>query len=90
MVLGRLHQSPNGIVLKRPYYNIACAAYRPAIAALTNLVPTTQILFGSDNPFVSLAESAEGIVQLGFSAGDLQRRLGAITRLALLPRLKTI
>jgi hypothetical protein len=53
MVLGRLHQSPNGIVLKRLYYNIAGAAYRPAIAALTSLG------FGSDNPFVSFAETAK-------------------------------
>jgi 6-methylsalicylate decarboxylase len=99
MLLGRMHQygpkniaekAPNGIEyeLKRLYYDIAGTAYRPAIAALTSLVPTTQILFGSDNPFVPLAETAEGMMQLGFSADDL-RRIGRDNALGLLPRLKT-
>jgi predicted TIM-barrel fold metal-dependent hydrolase len=99
MLLGRMHQygpkniaeiAPNGIEyeLKRLYYDIAGTAYRPAIAALTNLVPTTQILFGSDNPFVPLALTAEGMTQVGFSAADLQR-IGSENSLALLPRLKT-
>jgi predicted TIM-barrel fold metal-dependent hydrolase len=99
MVLGRMHQYapkniaekvPNGIdyELKRLYYDIAGTAYRPAIAALTSLVSTTQILFGSDNPFVPLAETAEGMMQLAFSAADLQL-IGRDNALALLPRLKT-
>jgi len=98
MLLGRMHQygpkdmadkAPNGIEyeLKRHYYDIAGTAYRPAIAALTNLVPTTQILFGSDNPFVPLAETAEGMMQLGFSEDDL-RKIGRENALRLLPRLK--
>ena len=99
MVLGRMHQyankniaekAPNGIEyeLKRLHYDIAGTAYRPAIAALTNLVPTTQILFGSGNPFIPLAETTEGMMQLGFSADDL-RLVGRENALALLPRLKT-
>ena len=98
MLLGRMHQygpkniaekAPNGIEyeLKRLYYDIAGTAYRPAIAALTSLVPTTRILFGSDNPFVPLAETAEGMKQLGFSADDLTR-IGRDNALTLLPRLK--
>ena len=98
MLLGRMHQYgpkdlaekvPNGIEyeLKRLYYDIAGTAYKPAIAALTSLVPTTQILFGSDNPFVPLAETAEGMMQLGFSADDLER-IGRNNALTLLPRLK--
>jgi predicted TIM-barrel fold metal-dependent hydrolase len=98
MVLGRMHQYapsnmreklPNGIEyeLRRLYYDIAGTAYRPAIAALTSLVPATQILFGSDNPFIPLAETAQGMMQLGLSAGDL-RRIGRDNALALLPGLK--
>lgn len=63
MVLGRMQQygpkdiaekAPSGIEYEpqRLHYDIAGRAYRPAIAALTSLVPTTQIVFGSDNPFV--------------------------------------
>lgn len=98
MLLGRMKQygpkdlsakAPNGIEyeLKQLHYDIAGTAYRPAIAALTSLVPTTQILFGSDNPFVPLADTAQGMMQLGFSAADLQR-IGRDNALALLPSLK--
>ncbi len=98
MLLGRMHQyatkniaekAPNGIEyeLKRLYYDIAGTAYRPAIAALTSLVPTTQVLFGSDNPFVPLADTAEGMMGLGFSENDL-RKIGRDNALALLPSLK--
>jgi len=98
MLLGRMHQygpksiaekAPNGIEyeLKRHHYDIAGTAYGPAMAALKSLVPTTQILFGSDDPFVPLAETAEGMMQLGFSADDLDR-IGRSNALTLLPRLK--
>jgi 6-methylsalicylate decarboxylase len=97
MVLGRLHQyaakniaekAPNGIEyeLKRMYYDIAGTAYLPAIAALTNLVATTHILFGSDNPYVPLALTAEGMLQVGFSTSDLQL-IGRDNALTLIPRL---
>lgn len=97
MALGRMHQyapknitekAPNGIEyeLKRQYYDIAGTAYRPAIAALTSLVPIPHILFGSDNPYVPLAETAGGMLQVGFSASDLQL-IGHDNALALLPQL---
>lgn len=100
MLLGRMHQygpknlsemAPNGIEyeLKRLHYDIAGTTFRPAIAALTSLVPTTQILFGSDDPFVPLASTAEGMMQVGFSADDLQR-IGRENALALLPQLKAV
>jgi predicted TIM-barrel fold metal-dependent hydrolase len=84
MVAGRMRQYapannsqtvPNGIEyeLKRLYFDLAGTAYPPAIAALTRLVSTTQILFGSDNPFIPLAETADGVMNLGFSESDLQR-----------------
>ena len=99
MVYGRMIQygpkniaekAPNGIEyeLRRLYYDIAGTAFRPAIAALTSLVPTTQILLGSDNPYVPLGDTAQGMTQLGLSAADL-RAIGRDNALALLPRLKT-
>jgi predicted TIM-barrel fold metal-dependent hydrolase len=99
MVVGRMQQyapksiaekAPKGVEyeIKRLHYDIAGTAFRPAFAALTSLVPTTQILFGSDNPFVPLANTAEGMTQLGLSADEL-RLIGRDNALALLPRLKT-
>src|SRR5262249_35129932 len=66
----------------------AGTAYRPPIAALTSLVATSQILFGSDNPFIPLAETAEGLKHLGFSEADLQQ-IGRDNAIELLPRLRS-
>ena len=68
------------------YYDIAGTAYPPAIAALTKLVPISQILFGSDNPFVPLKETARRMKELGLSAAEL-RAIGGENALALLPNL---
>jgi hypothetical protein len=79
MVMGRLHDyppktiaevAPNGIdyELARLYYDIAGTA----IAALTKLVPVTQILFGSDNPFLPLKEAARRMKALGLSPAELR------------------
>lgn len=100
MMVVRMHQYaaknvadklPDGIEyeLKRLHYGIAGTAYGPAIAALTHLIPITQILFGSENPFIPLAETAEGMTQLGFSEDDL-RLIGRDNAIALLPRLKAL
>jgi predicted TIM-barrel fold metal-dependent hydrolase len=99
MVVGRMHQyapkniaekAPNGIEyeLARQHYDIAGTAYRPAIAALMSLVPSSQILFGSDNPFVPLSLTADGFVRLGLSVGEV-RRIGRDNALALLPELQS-
>jgi predicted TIM-barrel fold metal-dependent hydrolase len=98
MMLGRMRQYapanigekvPDGIEyeLRRLYYDIAGTAQRPAIAALTSFVPTTQILFGSDNPFIPLNETAEDVTKLGFSESDLQR-ITHDNAVGLMPQLK--
>ena len=81
-------KAPKGIEyeLRRLYYDIADTAFAPAIAALTSLVPTTQILFGSDNPYAPVAETVRRMRQLGLSDADL-RAIGRENALALLPRL---
>ncbi len=82
-------KAPNGIdaELRRLHYDIAATEYHPAIAALTSLVPTSQILLGSDNPFNPLEHTIDRLRQLGFSDADL-RAIGRENALALLPRLK--
>ncbi len=79
---------PDGVEaeLKRLHYEIANSANKPAIAALTSLVPMTQIMFGSDFPLVPLPATAGGLRGLGLSPSDL----AAISRqnaLRLFPRL---
>jgi 6-methylsalicylate decarboxylase len=78
---------PNGIEfeLKRLYYDIASSANPPSMAALLKLVPTSQILFGSDYPFVPIAETADGMTHLGLSPSDLQA-IGRDNAAGLIPR----
>ena len=80
---------PNGVAyeLKRLYYEIANSANRSAFASLNNLVPTSQIMFGTDYPFVPIEATADGMETLGLSARELQS-IGRDNALSLLPRLK--
>jgi predicted TIM-barrel fold metal-dependent hydrolase len=80
---------PRGVEheLRRLYYDIAISGYRPALAALTSLVPLSQILFGSDHPFRPLAESAGTMNELGLSAAELNA-IAWDNALAVLPRLR--
>jgi predicted TIM-barrel fold metal-dependent hydrolase len=82
---------PNGVdyELKRLYYDIAVSGYRPAVTALTGLIPMRQILFGSDFPYRPLGETADTMPQLGLSKADLHV-IGRDNALALLPRLKQV
>ncbi|MGH9761391.1 MAG: amidohydrolase family protein, partial [Blastocatellia bacterium] len=81
--------APNGVEyeLKRLHYEIANSANRSSISALTNLVPISQILFGSDFPFVPTRVTAVGMTHVGLSAAEL-RVIGRENAIALLPRLK--
>ena len=58
-----------------------------ALLALMNLVPTTQMLFGSDHPYMNTAPSANGLDSFGLPASDLAaiNRGNAVT---LSPRMK--
>jgi predicted TIM-barrel fold metal-dependent hydrolase len=57
------------------------------LSALTKLIPTSQILFGTDYPIVPPPVSAGPLDHFGFSAGDLQAiNRGNAERL--FPRLK--
>jgi len=81
---------PNGVEyeLKRLYYEIAGSANRPAMSALMNLVPMTQIVFGSDYPWGRTSANADGLNNLGLADADL-RAIERQNAVALFPRLKT-
>jgi predicted TIM-barrel fold metal-dependent hydrolase len=81
---------PNGVEyeLKRLYYEIAGSANRPAMSALMNLVPTTQIMFGSDYPWGRTGATLEGLNKLRLSSAEV-RAIGRENSLTLFPRLRT-
>jgi predicted TIM-barrel fold metal-dependent hydrolase len=65
---------PNGVEaeLKRFYYDTAQAAHPYALASLTKLVPTSQIVFGTDYPYRTAIDHVKGLASYGFGASDLQ------------------
>lgn len=79
---------PQGVEyeLKRLYYEIANSANKSAMSALMNLVPTSQIMFGSDNPFVPLAATVQGLAHLGLTPAEMQA-IGRGNAIRLMPRL---
>ena len=80
---------PRGFMaeLRKFHYDLAGAANRGAIASLQQLVPATQILFGTDfPPGGSSAAVAKTLTELGmFSASDL-RAIDRENAVRLLPR----
>ena len=80
---------PRGVVteLKRFFYDIAWSAHPAALASLTRLVSTSQILFGSDYPYRTGEDHVKGLMEYGFSAADL-RAIDRDNALRLLPRLR--
>jgi 6-methylsalicylate decarboxylase len=80
---------PNGVMyeLEKLYYDTASAGFPSSMAALLSVVPSRQILFGTDYPFLKPATAIEGLAQSKLSASDLE----AIERMnakGLLPRLQ--
>ena len=73
--------------VKQLYFDVAHATYPAPLSALTKVVPTSQILFGSDYPIVPFPVSAGPLDHSGFSESDLQAiNRGNAERL--FPRLK--
>ncbi len=58
--------------LRRFYYDTAGSANPVNMRALTTLVPTSQIVFGTDAPFVDGATTVEGLRHCGFSDDELR------------------
>lgn len=72
--------------LGRLYYDTANSAYAPTMAALLKLVPLSQVLFGSDYPYLTIGQNLDDMA----SAGLTQAQCLAIDRdnpLALMPQL---
>jgi 6-methylsalicylate decarboxylase len=73
--------------LRKLYYDTASASSPPSMAALREMAPASNILFGSDYPFVKASVMVEELRHVPMSEGERQ----AIERdnaLALVPRLR--
>jgi len=80
---------PNGVLaeLRKLYYDTASADSEGSMAALRVMAPLNHILFGTDYPFVKVAEGVKHMQENEMSAADRE----AVDRgnaIALLPRLK--
>jgi predicted TIM-barrel fold metal-dependent hydrolase len=82
-------RAPNGVgaEVRKLYFDLSNATYPAALDALADVVPVSQMLFGSDYPFVKVSATVDGLGQGRFSKSDLE----AINRgnaLRLFPQMK--
>jgi predicted TIM-barrel fold metal-dependent hydrolase len=81
---------PDGIdfELQRLYYETANAAFVPNMAALLKYVEVSQVVFGTDYPYVSVEENVGDLLKAGLSAADL-KAIESENAKKLIPRLRT-
>ena len=73
--------------LRRFYYDTAGSANPVQMVSLKMIVPTTQIVFGTDFPFGNSAGTGRGLQSCGFTADEL-RGIDRDNALRILPRFK--
>jgi predicted TIM-barrel fold metal-dependent hydrolase len=82
---------PGGVLgeLRKQHYDVANASDPAPLAALTDLVPSSQLLFGSDFPFVPIDRTTGPLDHANFSADEMKAiNRGNAERL--FPRLKKL
>lgn len=68
-------RAPNGVYaeISKLYFDISNGTYPAALDALSDVVPVSQMLFGSDYPFVKVATTVDGLAKYGkLSQSDIQ------------------
>jgi 6-methylsalicylate decarboxylase len=75
-------------LLQRFHYDTAQASNPASMAALTKVVATSQILFGTDFPYRNAGDQIDGLQKI-FDADDL-KKIGTENAQALMPRLRSI
>jgi predicted TIM-barrel fold metal-dependent hydrolase len=80
--------APEGIIgeLRRLNYDTANATNAPTIAALTKLVPASQITYGTDYPYFDLGQF-KNLAEIGLSTAELNA-IGSDNATRLIPRLR--
>ncbi len=81
--------APKGIdyELNRLHYETANAAHKPNMSALLAYIPTSQVMFGTDYPYLTVGENAEALRRFGLAPADLQA-IETGNAIRLMPRLK--
>jgi 6-methylsalicylate decarboxylase len=74
--------------LRRFHYDTAIITHPAPLSCLTNLVPMTQIVFGSDFPFRSAVVSVKGLT--AFFSAQKMKVVDSENALRLLPKLKLV
>src|SRR5258708_21446356 len=69
--------APNGInaEFRKLYYETANASSPPTMAALMKFAPLSQVLFGSDHPYVSDADNMADLKSCGLSQAQVNALL---------------
>jgi predicted TIM-barrel fold metal-dependent hydrolase len=75
-------------IVQRYYYDIAQGNLPGQLAALLDLVPASQLVFGSDYPFRPATEATQGLGSYSFSNAE-RNMIGRQTALRLMPGLAT-
>jgi predicted TIM-barrel fold metal-dependent hydrolase len=80
---------PDGVdfELQRLYYETANAAFLPNLTALLKYVPISQVVFGTDYPYVTVEENVGDLLKAGLSAAEL-KAIDNENAMRLIPRLK--
>jgi predicted TIM-barrel fold metal-dependent hydrolase len=65
---------PHGLraELERFSYDLANTTNEPAFSALTSLIPVSQLLFGSDYPYLPVGATTVGLTELGLEPETLR------------------
>jgi 6-methylsalicylate decarboxylase len=72
---------------RRLYYDTANATHPSSMASLLKLVPESQVVFGSDYPYVPINTQAQALRKLGLSDASV-RGIESANAVKLVPRLK--
>jgi predicted TIM-barrel fold metal-dependent hydrolase len=75
--------------LRRFYYDTAQASNPAAMSALRKVVPVSQILFGTDYPYSTMADHVDGLKDSGVFNAEELRAIDRDNALRLLPKYKT-
>jgi predicted TIM-barrel fold metal-dependent hydrolase len=90
LVPGSAPLFPEGVLpeLRRFYYDTAQTSNPAAMSALTKVIPTSQIVFGTDFPYRTAFDHVKGIRDTGMFDEATLAMIERQTPLSLLPRLK--